>query len=94
MWLLIGLGLRRAEIESLDLSHHTGDELQVLGKGRRQREGHHLPPVVRDALDAWIVMRGTEPGPLFTNLDRARKRGAGADGRLSGRAIHQLVGFR
>jgi integrase/recombinase XerC len=93
LWLLIGLGLRRAEVASLDLVHFEGDRLWVLGKGRRQRETQTLPASVRQALEAWIAVRGDQPGPLFTNLDRAAKGGRGGDGRLTGRAIHQLVGY-
>ena len=93
LWLLIGLGLRRAEVASLDLAHYEGERLRVLGKGRRQRDSHSLPVPVQRALNNWIAIRGDAPGPLFVNLDRAQKSGAAGDRRLSGRAIHQLVGY-
>jgi len=40
-----------------------------------------------DALKAWIDVRGTEPGPLFLNCDRAGQ----GNGRLSGTAVYKLV---
>lgn len=93
LWLLFGMALRRAEVASLDLRDYDADgaTMAVLGKGQIERD--HLPvsAEVGRAVDAWIEVRGEAPGPLFLNLDRAGKRGAAADGRLTMRAIDQLV---
>lgn len=87
--LLFDLALRREEAVRLDLSDlnvETGT-VAVLGKKRSQKETLTLPPATKEALVSWLTVRGTEPGPLFVNLDRA---GKGA--RLTGRSVHRIVG--
>lgn len=93
LWLLFGMALRRAEVVSLDVDHYDseGGTLAVLGKGTIERESLTVPAEVGRALDTWIAARGDALGPLFLNLDRAGKRGADADRRLTMRAIDQLV---
>jgi integrase/recombinase XerC len=86
--LLYDLGLRRAEVVSLDLGHLdlAAGTLAVLGKGRSQREQLTLPPATRQALAAWVQVRGPEPGALFTALDRGH-RGR----RLSGTGLYLVI---
>ena len=86
--LLYDLGLRRAEVarldrEDVDLEAST---LDVLGKGRRQKETLTLPEPTRAALRLWLEARENAAGPLFHNFDRAKK-----GGRLTPRAINYLV---
>jgi integrase/recombinase XerC len=73
--LAYGLGLRRGEIESLDIGHLdlAAGTLSVLGKGRTEREPMTIPVNVKSALEAWLAFRGTEDkaAPLFVALDRA-----------------------
>ena len=87
--LLFDLGLRRAEVVSLDLVHLdlSGGSVGVMGKGRRERISLTLPGPTREALAAWLTFRGEEAGPLFLSMDRAAK----GSGRLTGRALHQVV---
>src|SRR5262249_55941862 len=87
--LLFDLALRRGEVCSLDLAHLDIERatLEVLGKGKRARLRLSLPAPTRAALAAWVAARGTAPGPLFTNLDRARK----GDRRLTGSAVYAIV---
>jgi integrase/recombinase XerC len=87
--LLFDRALRRAEVVSLDLAHLDLDAgtLAVLGKKRRERELVTLPAPTRAALAAWLAVRGTDPGPLFVNFDRA-----GKGSRLTGRSVARLVG--
>jgi integrase/recombinase XerC len=89
--LLYDLGLRRAEAVGLDLAHVDlqRGHVQVLGKGRTQRETLTLPAPTRAALADWIAARGSDPGPLFPRLDRAKGQDGG---RLTGRAVLKLVG--
>lgn len=86
--LCFDLALRRAEVVSLDLEHLDleAGTLSILGKKRRERERLTLPAPTRSALAAWVAVRGTAPGPLFLNFDRA---GKGA--RLTGRSVARLV---
>ncbi len=87
--LLHDVALRRGEVVSLDLGHYDArrSALSILGKGRKERELVSLPPPTKGALDAWVAVRGKQPGPLFHRLDRA---GAGG-GRLTGTAVYQIV---
>ena len=87
--LLHDLGLRRGEVVGLDLDDLNLDEsaLWILGKGRTQKERLTLPEPTRAALAAWIAVRGSTPGALFTNRDRARK----GDGRLTGGSVWHIV---
>lgn len=88
--LLHDVALRRGEVVSLDLEHYERRRgtLEVLGKGRTQRVRVTLPAATRTAVEAWIAVRGTDPGPLFQRLDPARGTSAG---RLTGTAVYQIV---
>jgi integrase/recombinase XerC len=87
--LLFERALRRGEVASLDVGHLDLDAatISVLGKGNTDRESLTLPEPTRRALADWLAIRGSEPGALFTNLDRARK----GSGRLSGAGIWSLI---
>ncbi|MCC6559631.1 MAG: site-specific integrase [Polyangiaceae bacterium] len=61
-------GLRREEIARLCLADLVGDELRVLGKGRRERTVHVPWAVPR--IERWLGFRGRESGPLFCAIDR------------------------
>ncbi len=86
--LLHDLALRRGEVVSLDVEDLSLDEgtLAVLGKGRADRVKLTLPDSTKAALDSWLSIRGTEPGPLFQNFDRA-----GKGERLTGRSVERIV---
>jgi len=86
--LLYDLALRRAEVAALDVADVdlAGRTVAVLGKGRRERETRTLPDVTRAAVEAWLRVRGTQPGPLLTNRDRA-----GKGERLTGTSIFRIV---
>jgi integrase/recombinase XerC len=89
LMLLFGLALRRAEVVSLDLEHwdRAAGVLAVLGKGYLDRQLLTVPAKVREVLQAWLVVRGEQPGPLFPSMDRAGK----GDGRLTGDGVFRLV---
>jgi integrase/recombinase XerC len=86
--LLYDLALRRGEVvslnvESVDLEAGT---LSVIGKGRTEEELLTLPPETKEALLSWLGVRGSEPGPLFVNFDRARK-----GHRMTGTSLYRLI---
>ena len=86
--LLYDLALRRGEVAALDVDDVDLEAgvVAVLGKGHRERISLTLPEPTTEALRKWLEVRGVEPGPLFTNVDRA-----GKGRRLTGRSIHRLV---
>jgi integrase/recombinase XerC len=87
--LLYDLGLRRGEVVGLDDDdvNLTDGIVFVRGKGRREKVPLTLPGPTRAALLAWRDVRGDEPGPFFTNFDRARK----GEGRLSADHVYRIV---
>ena len=90
--LAYGLGLRRGEIAGLNIGHCdlAGGTLHVLGKGRSEREAMTIPANVKQALSAWLRVRGTDApdAPLFIALDNY-SRGAGK--RITGAGIFHIV---
>jgi integrase/recombinase XerC len=89
--LLHDLGLRRGELAALDLAAlDLGSEppaVEVVGKGKTSAARLTLPEPTAAALAGWIQVRGSEPGPLFTRLDRAGKDG----GRLTDTGVYLVV---
>jgi integrase/recombinase XerC len=88
--LLHDLGLRRSEavrldIDDVDLQRNW---IFVSGNGRAPRELVSLPEPTRAALATWLEARGSEPGPLFINFDRA-----GKGHHLTGAAVYYIVGW-
>jgi integrase/recombinase XerC len=86
--LLHDLGLRRGEVCSLDLDHYdqSRGQIAVKGKGKLERIRLSVPGPVRTALDAWIRIRGLDPGPLFHGLRRGSE-----GGRLSANGLYAIV---
>ncbi len=68
---LYGGGLRRSEIVALDLEDFdaTTGVLKVKGKGNKERVSY-VTNGARQALDAWLVHRGGDPGPLFVPVTK------------------------
>jgi integrase/recombinase XerC len=87
--LLHDLGLRRGEAVRLDVEDVDlpGNRISVLSRGRVLKEPVSLPEPTQTALAAWLEARGSEPGPLFVNFDRA-----GKGHRLTGTAVYHIVG--
>ncbi len=86
--LLHDLALRRGEVAGLDLTDVDLNKgvIAVKGKGRNEKQLMTLPVPTAEALKAWVEVRRTQDGPLFTNFDRA-----GKGERLTGAAIFYLV---
>jgi integrase/recombinase XerC len=87
--LLFDLGLRRGEVVTLDVADLDLERktIQVMGKGRTQKTELTLPAPTIASLTEWLKVRGDFSGPLFLNLDRARK----GEGRITGKSIYRLV---
>jgi integrase/recombinase XerC len=87
--LLHDLGLRRGEAVRLDVEDVDlpGNRISLLVRGRSGKEPMTLPAPTKAALAAWLEARGSEPGPLFVNFDRA-----GKGHRLTGTAVYHIVG--
>jgi site-specific recombinase XerD len=84
-------GIRDVEAHRADLADlRTRDGVKVLvirGKGHAEADDFvKIPAACDDALAAWLAVRGTDPGPLFTSAsDRSRGE------RLSLAAIRRIV---
>ena len=64
-------GFRRAELVALDVTDYERDagRLRVVGKGNKER-AVFVSNGARDALHAWLRVRGPAAGPLLLPVDR------------------------
>jgi integrase len=88
---LYGAGLRRAEVVALDVADFDleSGELRIRsGKGRKARVVY-VTNGAREALRAWLDVRGTEPGALFLAVG---KSGELRPGRITTGAVYQILG--
>ncbi|MFC1836374.1 tyrosine-type recombinase/integrase [Thermodesulfobacteriota bacterium] len=86
---LYSLALRRSELvdtrlEDLDLEANT---LAIIGKGDTQRIRLTLPDPTKQALVAWLDVRGIVPGPLFYGIDK----GGNLKGGLTGNGLYHII---
>ena len=82
------LALRIGELARLDVADvefKTG-ALWIFGKGRRAKELVTMPQASRDAVKAWLAVRGTKPGPLFLSYSPANRYG-----RLVTRGVYRII---
>lgn len=86
---LYSCGLRRAEITGMDFGDYdpATQRFQVLGKRKKQRFVY-LVEGAREALADWLLVRGSEPGPLFWPINKA---GVITGRRLSTQAIYNIL---
>lgn len=86
-------GARRAELVALHLADVATEPaaIRVVGKGGKQRLVP-LSPTVGPLLEAWIILRGESPGPLFCPIDRTGNLRLGRT--LTGEAIRQILARR
>jgi integrase/recombinase XerC len=87
--LLYDRALRRGEVSALDFPVDLDLDrpaVQIIGKGRTAKEFVTVSARARDAIAAWVAVRGDWPGPLFTRMAqdpaqrRERLRGEGING--------------
>ena len=88
--LMSTLGLRVAEVQSLNLADFSGEKIVVRRKGHLQTVSMSVPEQTSRAIQSWLSFRGYEAGPLFTSFDRAGK----GDGRLTTRSIGRITQAR
>lgn len=70
--LLYGAGLRRSEVVALDLGDYNPEDGALTirgGKGRKDRIGYATNGSAL-ALEAWLRVRGSDPGPLFGPINK------------------------
>jgi site-specific recombinase XerD len=80
---LYGAGVRRAELVQLSVSHYEPDTGAVRvesGKGNKERITY-VQGMGCTAVEVWIGVRGSEPGPLFVPIHRS--------GRIQPRALRE-----
>lgn len=89
--MIYDLGLRRAEVVSLDVTDlhfdAEGATVEVIGKGKTQSRKLSLPAETRAALELWLKVHPTGTGALFRNFDPAHK----GNGRLTADGLYYLV---
>jgi integrase/recombinase XerD len=69
---LYGAGIRRAEAVGLDLMDYDVESGALTirgGKGNKDRVGY-ASNGSKEALDAWLLVRGTDPGSLFIPVNK------------------------
>lgn len=84
-----GLGLRRAEVAKLQLSHYNREKSTIVVRSGKGNKSRTLPidNGARDALEDWIEIRGSEAGPMFYGVNRG---GNVSSRRLNVRAVDEL----
>jgi integrase len=89
--LMVGAGLRRAEVVGLNLGDvdQVGASVRVLGKGDAERRVP-LTRAVVPHLEGWLAWRGRGRGPLFVPV----RRGKVQRGRLTVSAVWRVVAHR
>lgn len=94
IWLMVGLGLRRAEVAGLQVADvdMRARLVYVRGKGGHERIVP-LIPEVRRALDAYLADAGAPAGPLIRSLDGRHDLEPGTIG-MTTRRIMRRAGVR
>ena len=71
---LLAIGLRRAEVASIKLGDYSQDsgKLLVRGKGMKERTVW-LTNGARDAIEAWLEVRGTDAGSFLCAVSKGAK---------------------
>jgi integrase len=87
---LYGCGLRRSELVDLDVGDYdskTGALTVRSGKGNKARVSY-ASQGTRAALRSWLVVRGTDAGPLFSPITKGGKL---TTRRLSDQAVRKIL---
>jgi integrase/recombinase XerC len=84
--------LRRSEVVGLRLEDFEpatdlGPVVRPRRKGYKERSAVLVPQRTAEAIEAWLAVRGREPGPLFVRL-KGRRPDSGA---LNGESVRRLL---
>ena len=87
--ILYSWGLRRAEVVNLSIADYESEKgvLVVNGKRNKQRRAH-LVGGAYDAMADWLIIRGSEPGPIFWPIN---KSGVMKNKRLTTQAVYNML---
>lgn len=90
--LAFGAGLRRSEIAALTVADFdaTTAALRLIGKGDRERIAFATNGT-RDALAAWLDVRGADPGPFLRGVNRHGRIGGGMTAQAVLLALQRLA---
>jgi site-specific recombinase XerD len=91
--LLVGAGPRREEVASLQLDDLDQSDwsVRLIGKGGKERR-FYLRNGSQQAMQAWLAVRGLDPGPLFHPIHRSGsiQRGRG----MTSQALYLMLETR
>lgn len=89
---LYAAGLRRAEVVALNVSDFDPEsgQLTVRGKGNKER-ATYIDDGAAEAMEAWIVIRGDAPGPLFCPVTQSEEL---VTRRMTDQAIYTILQSR
>lgn len=90
VWIFSTTALRLNEVGSLDMAHVdlAGRRLFALRKGKKERVWITIPAETVDTLQAWLDVRGRQPGPLFISRATRKRR---PDGRLANCSLWMII---
>ncbi|WP_347357904.1 tyrosine-type recombinase/integrase [Bdellovibrio sp.] len=87
--LFFGNALRASELLNLELNDLdlVQNRIQILSKGKNNKQWVSISLLTREALTQWLNVRGSDPGYVFVNFDRAKKN----QGRISLDGICEII---
>lgn len=70
-----GMGMRRSEVCSVDLSNWDSKRLHIPSKAAKGNKARTVVPSprMREVIESWLKVRGSTPGPLVCAIDSAGK---------------------
>jgi site-specific recombinase XerD len=89
---LYGAGLRRAEVVALNYEDYDPETGRLIIRGKRKKERTaYLDNGAFDAVNDWVLYRGSDPGPLFYPIN---KGGRVVRRRMTDQAVYTILQVR